>query len=54
MGLECGTGFINWTVRLEYGTGINSILAPEPIIAGADNKVRQGVLKLSVEFTLTR
>ena len=31
--------------KLDSETGINSILAPEPIIAGTDNKV---ILKLSV------
>ena len=53
------TGMWDWIIKLDCGTEIwdwNSILAPEPMLAGTENKVRQGIFnyKLSVEFISTK
>ena len=34
--LECGTGTWDWIIKLDCGT----VLAPEPMLAGTDNKSR--------------
>ena len=46
MGLDYQTGLWDW----------NSVLASEPMLAGTDNKFRQGIFnyKLSVKFISTR
>ena len=53
------TGMWDWNVGLDYQTGLwdwNSVLAPKPMLAGTDNKFRQGIFnyKLSVKFISTR
>ena len=40
------TGMWDWNVGLDYQTGLwdwNSVLASEPMLAGTDNKFRQGI-----------